>query len=172
MNKKNNKGFLLTESLIVTTFVLTVLIYLFGQFKNLMTEYKNNYKYNTVQDIYNLGSLAKYINTNNITLENNGEISIIYQSNVAALPPAYKNAFESMANDMGIDYIIYTDSDIKEAESEIKKATSSIIGQDMIDFVEKVKTKDIQNKGRLVARFTNGNFATILIEKNEAPEAP
>lgn len=169
MNKKNNKGFLLTESLIVTTFVLTVLIYLFGQFKNLMTEYKNNYKYNTVQDIYNLGSLAKYINTNNIPLEENEGISIIYQSNIAALPPAYKAAFQSMANDMSIDYIIYTDSDIEIAKDNIKSNDSPIIGQDMIDFIEKVKTKDIKNKGRLVARFTNGNFATILIEKNEAP---
>ena len=58
MNKKNNKAFLLAESLIVTTFVLTVLIYLYAQFKNLMTEYKNSYRYNNVQDIYNLGAVS------------------------------------------------------------------------------------------------------------------
>ena len=42
---KNNKGFLLAESLVVSTFVLTVLIFLFVQYQNLMTTYKNNTDY-------------------------------------------------------------------------------------------------------------------------------
>ena len=71
MNKMNNKGFLLAESLIVTTFVLTVLIYLFSQFKNLMIEYKKTYQYNTVEDIYNLGSVGKFIYQNKIGLNDN-----------------------------------------------------------------------------------------------------
>jgi hypothetical protein len=95
MKKINNKGFLLAESLITATFVLTVLIYLFSQFKNLMVEYKKNYQYNNVQDIYNLGSISKYINHKEITLTE-GPISF---------PDDY--FFGEMATNMNIDYIIY-----------------------------------------------------------------
>ena len=165
MNKKNNKGFLLAESLIVTTFVLTVLIYLFTQFKNLMTEYKKNYSYNAVQDIYNLGSLGSYITKNSINL---GEFKIIYINNKSTLIGEYQNFFENMANNMNIDYIIYEDSDIERVKENINKYDQETIGQDMIDFIEKVKTTKIEKKGRLIAKFINGHFATIVIEKNES----
>ena len=159
MNKNNNKGFLLAESLITATFVLTVLIYLFSQFKNLMIEYKNNYRYNCVQDIYNLGSLSKYLTNNNFS----SEYGIIYQNERSSL--GYN--FNSMAQDMEIDYLIFEDSDMEKVKENINEYDS--IDQDMIDFIERIKTTKIENKGRLIAKFTNGNFATIVMEKEETP---
>ena len=64
MKKMNNKGFLLAESLVVSTFVLTVLILLFVQFKTLFSSYEDSYDYNTVEGIYNLNTMKKYINSN------------------------------------------------------------------------------------------------------------
>ena len=75
-----------------------------------------------------------------------------------------------MAQAMNIDYIIFEDSDIENVKNNIKnyeEEEKSIIGQDMIDFIEKVKTIKIENKGRLIAKFNNGDFATIVIEKTE-----
>ena len=149
MNRESNKGFLLAEALIVSTFILTVLIYLFAQFKNIMVDYKKNYKYNTVEDIYNLGSLSKYIYQNDLSLSE----GIIYEDSEYGL-----SMFEQMASEMGIDYILYTDSDIE-------KINSSNYDQDLVDFISKIKFKKIENKGRLIAKFKNGNFATIVIEK-------
>ena len=160
MNKKSNKGFLLAESLIVTTFVLTVLIYLFAQFKNLMIEYKNNYRYNTVENIYNLGSLGKYIDNHDEVNLSRGIIYINEQNLEQS-----DNIFISMASEMGIEYIIFDDSDIEKVKNNINGYNQDIVKQDMIDFIEKVKTIKIENKGRLIAKFTNGNFATILIEQ-------
>ena len=71
---KNNKGFLLAESLVVSTFVLTVLIFLFVQYQNLMTTYKNNTDYNNPEAIYNLGSASEYFSADNsrlVSLSNN-----------------------------------------------------------------------------------------------------
>ena len=50
MNKINNKGFVLAETLIVTSFVAGVLLYLFIQFSNLNKNYNNSFKYNTIED--------------------------------------------------------------------------------------------------------------------------
>ena len=160
MNKKNNKAFLLAESLIVTTFVLTVLIYLYAQFKNLMTEYKNSYRYNNVQDIYNLGAVGKFITKNNINISGNG---IIYEKNESPLPDEDESLFKDMLNDMNIEYIIYEDSNIDKVKERM-----SNYNPDMQDFIKKINTKKIDGKGRLISKFKNNNFATIIIEKNNS----
>ena len=163
MNKMNNKGFLLAESLIVTTFVLTVLIYLFSQFKNLMIEYKKTYQYNTVEDIYNLDSVGKYIYQNKIGLNDN---KYLYKDNGSTeeIPIEKQSSFKKLVDSMNIDYLIFGDSDI----DNIKKNMTDF-NQDMQDFIEKVPATMIEGKGRLLAKFKNGNFATIIIEKIPNP---
>ena len=64
MKKLNSKGFLLVETLVVATFSLTVLVILYTQFKNLIVNYNNSYNYNTVEGIYNLNSVKKYVSQN------------------------------------------------------------------------------------------------------------
>lgn len=160
MNKKNNKGFLLAESLIVATFVLTVLIYVFGQFKNLMSEYKKSYIYNSVQDIYNLGSIDKYLRNNNLAYDMD---KFIYEKDAEST-----NNINELAREMNIDYIIYTDSN----KEEIKLPTDVKDDKDLNSFIQKMKTLDIDNKARLIAKFDNNRFATIVIDKLENSNTP
>lgn len=61
MKKNNSKGFMLVETLIVTTFVCGVLIFLFIQFNNLSKNYENTYNYNSVEGLYSLNNIKKYI---------------------------------------------------------------------------------------------------------------
>lgn len=61
MKKFSNKGFVLVEVLIVTTFVSGILIFLFVQFSNLSKIYNDSYKYNTVEGLYSLDNIKKHI---------------------------------------------------------------------------------------------------------------
>jgi len=61
MKKMNNKGFMLAETLVVTSFVAGVLIFLFIQFTNLSKNYEDNYKYNTVENLYALEDMKDFI---------------------------------------------------------------------------------------------------------------
>lgn len=61
MKKMNNRGFVLAETLIVTSFVAGVLIFLFIQFTNISNNYETSYKYNTVEDLYALQDIRDYI---------------------------------------------------------------------------------------------------------------
>lgn len=162
MNKMNNKGFLLAESLIVATFVITVLVYLFSQFKNLMIEYRNNYKYNTVENIYNLGSVSKFLSNNDIVINSN---DYIYKDGNCTdlIPVGNQDNLKKIVDVMKLDYLIYADSNIDNVKNNM-----SSYDQDMQDFIEKINTKKINGKGRLIAKFQNGNFATILIETNKS----
>lgn len=82
MKKENNKGFMLAETLIVTTFVAGVLIFLFIQFTRLSNSYNNYYEYNSTEGLYALEDITDYIESDeniiNIPdlIEENGYIEI------------------------------------------------------------------------------------------------
>lgn len=172
MSKMNNKGFLLAESLIVSTFVLTVLMFLFVQFRNLMSNYKTTYIYNSVEDIYSLGSLADYLKTyedTNNTLNNQLESNkffYVYNNNecqtddIKLKPGFSKDTCTEIGNALELDYAIYTNSDISEIKNSINNIT---LDNDMKNFIKKVDTTLVENKGRLIAKFKNGHFATVAI---------
>lgn len=61
MKKKDSCGFVLIETLIVTTFVAGVLFFLFTQFTSLSKNYNDSYQYNTVEDLYALRNIRDYI---------------------------------------------------------------------------------------------------------------
>lgn len=172
MSRMNNKGFLLAESLIVSTFVLTVLIFLFVQFKNLMVNHKKSYTYNSVENIYDLGSLADYFKANEISnsalknalnaVGNDNNIEIYNQTSgclSSVLNDGTVSACNTLAETMDLDYVLYTDSDIDNID------LSKINYQDMRDFIDKINATKIKDKGRLFAKFKNGNFATIAMEQ-------
>ena len=169
MNKKNNKGFLLSESLIVSTFVLTVLIFLFTQFKNVIVSQKRSYTYNNVEDIYNLGSMNDFLSINNIGLVQSG---YLFQNNSCTSVIAdetMRNKCTILASKMDVNYIIYTYSDLAAAKAYFTEINA---GQDLIDFASKVTDPQINYKGRLFAKFNNGNFATIVIDKKTSDNHP
>lgn len=61
MKKMCDKGFMLVETLVVTSFVAGVLIFLFIQFNNLSKNYTDAYDYNTVEGLYSLENVRIYL---------------------------------------------------------------------------------------------------------------
>ena len=64
MKKDNQKGFVLAETFMVSTFVLGVLVVLFLQIKTVINGYNRSFTYNTVTGIYNIREIKKYIQNN------------------------------------------------------------------------------------------------------------
>lgn len=167
---KNNKGFLLAESLVVSTFVLTVLIFLFVQYQNLMTTYKNNTDYNNPEAIYNLGSASEYFSADNtrlVSLSNNlGSNAYIkvYDKHSGCNPSLGLGTFcDSLFAATGAKKVIYTSSDLTNIKNYIKKNSDSYLNQSLRDFIKRIDAEAIERKGRLIAQFENGYYATIAI---------
>lgn len=64
MKKDNQKGFVLAETFIVSTFVLGVLVVLFLQIKTVINGYDRSFTYNTITGIYNTSEIKKYVQKN------------------------------------------------------------------------------------------------------------
>ena len=175
--KKNNRGFLLAESLVVSTFVLTVLILLYIQFNNLTTNYKNSYNYNNVESIYDLSSVSNYLLNNNYNLSNQLTASkpyvIVYKNGSCNMDAGIIDTFcDNLINKMDAKTVIYTSSDISVIQKYVSEKDDSNINQKLREFISRVETNTVQNKGRLFAEFNNGTFATIAMDNEAAIEEP
>ena len=79
--KKNNKGFMLAEVFIVSSFVLGVLVYMFIQTNSIMRNFNRSFSYNTVSGLYITNEVAKYIKKNDINDYCTGVNMIKYEGN-------------------------------------------------------------------------------------------
>lgn len=175
--KKNNRGFLLAESLVVSTFVLTILILLYIQFNNLTTNYKNSYNYNNVESIYDLSSVSNYLLTNNYNLSDQLTESkpyvIVYKDGSCNMDAGIIDSFcDNLISQMDAKTVIYTSSDISAIQKYVSENDDSNINQKLREFISRVETNTVQNKGRLFAEFNNGTFATIAMDNTVAIEEP
>ena len=175
--KKNNRGFLLAESLVVSTFVLTILILLYIQFNNLTTNYKNSYNYNNVESIYDLSSVSNYLLTNNYNLSDQLTESkpyvIVYKDGSCNMDAGIIDSFcDNLISQMDAKTVIYTSSDISAIQKYVSENDDSNINQSLREFISRVETNTVQNKGRLFAEFNNGTFATIAMDNETAIEEP
>ena len=66
--KKNvhlsNRGFLLMETLLVSLTIAGVLVYIFVQYSSIGNSYTRLYRYNTVNDIYQVDAMKRYLVAN------------------------------------------------------------------------------------------------------------
>lgn len=157
MKKMNNKGFLLAESLVVSTFVLTVLVFLFFQFKSLFNSYSDSYDYNTVEAIYNLNTMKKYIISDaNDNFENQNLPIFIVNGNNNRCRALFRNGDHctDLIDRMNLRTLIYMSSD---ANLDIEDFSTSF--QNFIQRIENVKEKH-----RLIGQFEDGTYGTIVFE--------
>ena len=153
--KKNDKGFMLVETLIVTVFVAGVLIYLYVQFSNLSIAYDQSYIYNNVESLYALEDIKDYIESDmqfteylieNIELKHYIDISNC-------------NLFidkEYCLKLLEIENI----KEIFVTTNSIPKERITIYNEDFLTFINKINIEGEQPY-RIVASFNNSTFATI-----------
>ena len=166
---KNEKGFLLAEALIVSTFVLTILIVLFIQFSNLTNNYKNSYSHNNVEALYDLSSVATYLKNNQYDLASKltteKPFVILYENGKCNMDAGLVDTFcDEFMSEMGAKTIIYTYSDVNPIQYYVNNNQTNNIGQKLREFISKIDAKEVQNKGRLFAEFTNDTYSTIAFD--------
>lgn len=156
MKKNNNKGFMLAETLIVTTFVAVVLIFLYVQFTSLSNSYKKSYKYNTVEGLYAVEDIINYIMNDELAynyietnIDNSNFIDITDCS--IFLDEAYCSKLFELEN---IDRILVAQNNFNY------NLISNDYNKEFMDFIEKI-TGEGKQKYRIIASFKNSTYTTI-----------
>lgn len=172
--KKNNKGFVLLETLIVATFVLGTLIFLYIQFSNVKRNYEISFRYNTVPNLYNLKTLTNYLNNNgyneiydNYLGEENGYLDI-----TSCVVAGGGSLCDTILQNMNVKKAIFIGNDITDLQNYLKKSSydKNLFDQEFRSFILSMETKSINTKNRIVVEFNDNTFATVSIGSLVEPE--
>ena len=156
---KNSKAFALVETLIVSTIIATILMYVFIQFNKVESKYDESFRYNGVDNLYNLDSIKGYINsldsaliTDIVTKINNDDIIIMDKNDDTYTNIEYLDNQVDLLTNLDIKTLVLTKADINNVDtSNLSKTLKNMI-------------KKIDNKSdnyRIIAEFNNGECATI-----------
>ena len=155
MKKMNKKGFMLAETLIVTTFVASVLIFLFIQFSNLNNSYGKYFIYNTTEGLYSLNQVKIYIQSDSDFMDyieehvNQNSYLNITDCSLFTNPDYCLRLFNLIEVDKV--YVLYNSSSYNSINLDSKSVT---------EFVKSINTPGTDTY-RLVASFNDGTFATV-----------
>lgn len=152
--KKNEKGFMLLETLIVTTFVAGVLILLFVQFSNLSRKYESSYKYNTVEGIYALDDIREYIEYEDfITYIDDNIATDRYIDITNCSLFKSKETCLNLIETENIDRVFVT-------TNLVPTDRITRYDEEFLEFINKINEEG-DEPYRLVASFKNSTYATI-----------
>lgn len=180
MKKRNNQGFLLVETLIVSTFIATTMIFIFVQFRRISSEYDRGFTYNTVNSIYATREINKYI------LNNGYEKIVEYMSErtdegVSVNPEPYVELYNETAGcsnvyleeidycnhlmkNLGVKQALVTYSDITEFKDKID--TYDEFDASLKRFIKYIKfdTDDEEvTRRRTIVSFKDGTYASLKL---------
>lgn len=169
MKKNNKKGFMLIETLLVATFVLGVLTYLFIQFSALKRNYDDSFKYNTVPGLYGVKNINQYISKYNgySTLTANIDTLGYTEFKCAFISGATcKDLLESikaekiyLAKDSVFKNNINTNLNIFSENDELYRFVKKINFEQKQD----VPNDEYNRKYHLIVEYNNGTYASMVI---------
>ena len=158
---KNSKAFALVETLIVSTIIATILMYVFIQFNKVESKYDESFRYNGVDNLYNLDSINGYINSlNSTTITNittkidNDDIIIIDKNDDTYTNIEYLDNQVDLLTNLDIKTLVLTKADINNIDT-------SSLSKTLKNMIKKIDNKS--DNYRIIAEFNNGECATITV---------
>lgn len=164
MKKNSNRGFMLIETLLVSTFVLGVLTFLFMQFSALKRSYDDSFKYDTVPALYGMRNVHQYIvknggyNSIKSLVDSTSGYATVSCSNLSN-----PNTCLSLFNDLDVA-VVYLVNDL--AFKGNVNINTHILKEDneLYHFVKKIKYSTNSGDYHLIVKFSDNTFATMAIQ--------
>lgn len=164
---KNNKGFVVTEVLILSTVIIGVLVFMYIQFKNIDREYQYSFKYDTVTGMYLANNIINYINVENYdllvnTIENNNSPYLdISDCNEQLFTSNYY--CEDLFEKSNIEQILFTEENLGKLKLKIND-----LDLDMQKYIKQIQTLNSENDYRIIIKYKDNTFASLRFNKGNA----
>lgn len=158
---KKNSGFMLFETLIVSTLVLGTLVFLYVQLTNIKKSYNVSFKYNTIEGLYHANNIAKYLE------------KVGYQEMITNLADntylditncAYSTTLcSSLVTQENIKTMLFVNKDI----STLKENISNIaVSKKFKRFIKTLPNYKKKYQYRLIVEFNDDTYASVGIGKD------
>lgn len=172
--KKNNNGFTLLETLIVSAFVAGTLTYLFIQINNAKTNYDITFRYDSINALYNTRNVAYYlreIGYNNLisrlTNEENGYV-VVYNNDINSCQFISDITYcNNLMEQLEIKTVLFTSENLNKLNTVIKE-NKDIFFKDKKELTRYIKQLDydIDNSSdlyRIIIEYEDNTFSSLEI---------
>jgi hypothetical protein len=167
MKLLSNRGFMLVETLVVSVFTLTVLLFVFIQFQKLESSYASSIKYNHSDGLYAAANIRKYILNNGFeTIRDDflvsGEKYVDLSScNVAGLT---NSVFcDKLKETLNIKTIILIAENPNLFINDFRNIRD--LSENLKEFTKYIKYDNDIGVYRIILEFEDATFATVKISE-------
>ena len=162
--KKNKKGFMLIETLIVSS--SGILIYLYMQFSNVNDSYNKSFKYNSVENLYKSADVKENILYNGLD-----KIYTDVDANVfvdlSTCPTIYysnTNYCKKLYELLDVKTVIVTKNELKDINSLMKSSTNvNKYSETIREFMEKIA--DTDSGYQLIVEYNDSTASAVSIKR-------
>ena len=167
MKKGNNLGFMLTETLIVSTFITVTLLYMFVQFQQINRNYNRTFTYNTVNSLYSAEQIRTYIldfDFDNIkSVLNNENQKYLSLTECPDDLFAEINYCEELFTALNVKNVYFTHDDIGGLKEELR--SDLYVDEQTITFLDYIDYTQGSAAYRLIVHFDDDTHATLKVNE-------
>ncbi len=162
--KKSKQGFTLTETLVVSTFVIGTLVYLFVQFSNIKKNYDISFERDTIPELYyvqNINSYLSKIDITNITETlKTKEYIEIETCSFTMSSATYCKELMQMAN---VKKAIVVNGDTTNLKKQLKESTINPFSEKMYQYILGLSNSNPTGQ-KLIIEFLDGTVASLQMQ--------
>lgn len=164
--RKNNKGFVITEVLIISTVVIGILIFMYAQFKNINRNYQYSFRYDTVQGMYLANNIVNYINDESYDLLveqlNSSGLGYLDITGCSVFYFNTSNYCQMLFDKSEVEQVLFT----KENMIDLKSSMFDL-SEDMKEYINNISPTNSENDYRIIIKYKNNTFATMKFNKGQ-----
>ena len=172
MKKSNQKGFMLTETLIVSTLVIGVLLFLFIQFRGINQSYNTVINYNSADALLAAENLRTfYFNDNYDAIEEyyrNNHLKFLDLTNCPSSVINLQEYCNSITSKVNVKKVLFTDADLNYITQALNRKELQLEPT----FEKYIRSLENDEEGtllkyRIIVELNSGEFGNIKMVKND-----
>ncbi len=167
MKYLSSKGFMLVETLVVSVFTLSVLLFVFIQFQKLESSYANSLKYNHSDGLYAAANMRRYLLDNgfeivrdDFLLSGDRYVDLSSCNNTGLTNTVFCNKLKET---LGVKTVIMIQENPTLFISEFRNIRD--LSEELKEFAKYIKYDNDAGVYRLILEFENGTFSSIKISE-------
>ncbi len=164
MKTLNNKGFMLTETLIVTMIVASFILFMYAQVYNVMNNYHNQMGYETPKALYALGNLRDYIYNDGQYESLASDFETRVYKNLTADHFSNSEYATKLFESMGIKRALLMKNNLTTLRSF---SYENDFDENLKAYIKSIEQKDQEASYFILVSLNNGEYGSLPLYKNQ-----
>lgn len=164
MKKNKKRGFILAETIVISTVVMTSLVFIYIQFNSVNNGFNRTFKYNSVNNLYLTNEVKKFIlNSGSLKLTQALDDNSLSYLDLTTCSTSYFTEYiycQTLFDNIKAKKVLFTTSDVTNLKAEV--ASNNSISSGLATFIKAINSSNTGSH-RIIIEFEDDTYATLQI---------